>query len=129
MIKKSSLFQEKSNHNNPNSEEYKFIELSEIDPPDVWSEPGENTKPGYYGYFADHPPSDSAKLSDNDSKPTSEELPRIEQLSIVKSDQPKSVDLYRPKLADYRESKQNVLICIMSRSNITFFLKFCDYHS
>ena len=70
--------------------------------------PGVYTEPGYYGLYVDHPPSDSVKLSDQDSKPVSEELPRIKQISIIKSDQPKSVDLYYPKLADYRESKQNI---------------------
>ena len=92
-----------------NSEEFKFIDLSEVDVPDAWSEPGENSEPGYYGYYADHPPSDSVRLSDQDSKPATDELPRIEKLSIVMKAQPNSLDLYRPKLADYRESKQKII--------------------
>ena len=91
--------------------------------------PGANSEPGYYGYYADHPPSDSAKLSDNDSKPASEELPRIEKLSIVKSAQPNSLDLYHPKLFDYRESKQKIIIYILNKSITTFLLKSYDFHS
>ena len=64
--------------------------------------------PGYYGFSADHPPSDSAKLSDNDSKPETDKLRRIEKLSIEESDQANSLDLYLPKLADYNESKHKL---------------------
>ena len=106
-----------------NSEKFEFIDLSEVDAPNAWSEPGENSEPGYYGFYVDHPPSDSAKLSDEDSKPATDELPRIEKLSIVKKAQPNSLDLYRPKLADYKESKQNI-IYTLSRSCTTFLLKF-----
>ena len=37
----------------PNREEFKFAGLWELDEPDVWSEPE------YYGYYADHLPSNS----------------------------------------------------------------------
>ena len=82
-----------------------------MDTPDVRSEPG------YYGFYADHPPSDSVKLSDKDSKPATDELPKIEKLSIVKKAQPNSLELYRPKLADYKESKQKIKIYTFSRSS------------
>ena len=66
--------------------------------------------PGYYGFYADHPPSDSVKLSDKDSKPATEELPEIEKISIVKKVQSNSVNLYHLKLADYKESKRKIII-------------------
>ena len=109
-------------------EEFKFIDLSEVDPPDAWSEPDENTEPGYYGYYAEHPPSDSVKLSDKDSKPATEKLPEIGKLLIVKKVQPNSVDLYHPKLADYKESKRKIIIYILSKSSTIYLLVFCDFH-
>ena len=123
MTTRSPLHNVAYHYYHPNREESKFIELSEVDVPDVWTEPGENTEPGYYGYYADHTPSDSVKLSDEDSKLASEELPTIEKLSIVKKAQPNSLDLYRPKLADYKESKQKIILYTLSRSSSTFLWK------
>ena len=112
-----------------NSEEFKFIDLSDVNVSDAWSEPGENREPGYYGYYTDHPPSDSVELSNKDSKPATDEMPRMEKLSIVNKVQPNSLDLYHPKLADYKESKQKIILYTLGRSSTTFLLKFYDFHS
>ena len=75
------------------------MNLSDVNTPDVWDEPG------YYRFNAEHSQSDSVKLRNKDSKPLTDEPPKIEKISIVKKAQPNSLDLYHPKLADYKESK------------------------
>ena len=90
------------------------MDLSDVNTPDVWADPG------YYKFNAEHSQSYSVKLRDKDSKPLTDELPKIEKISIAKNDQPNSLDLNRPKLADYKESKQKIILYTLGRSSTTF---------
>ena len=76
-----------------------FVDLDEIN-----ITGGLKDIPGYYGFYTEHQPSNSAELTNSKSKFTRETL-EIEPLCSIEDDEAKSIESYYPKLIEYEESK------------------------
>ena len=81
------------------SEENLFIDLSSVEGP------GDMIEPGYYGFFADHSPSNSVPLSDISRKLSVERWLITEKLVSIENYENLSNESYVPKLIGYYESK------------------------
>ena len=82
-----------------NKDDKIFINLSTVELE------GCRKEPGYYGFYADHDPSNSISLSDSQNKFSEDKCMQSENLCSVDNGQVKSAESHYSKLAVYEKGK------------------------